>query len=192
MIGIAGVYQLTRTYLISVALFSLLAIPACLSGAADEEPNTATMCYAKTGTTVTVNCRHDSIGTCESDGKTSLGSYDTWDACWDDTDDVLKNVHDNGTILPGPHSKEAGGGSTPGGGGGSYDWSFTCSDGVGGTKTLPIPKGACETQYQTFGRTFGCNMVGNFYSSCVSLYTCLVKNVGASYQQNLDACRNYQ
>jgi hypothetical protein len=94
-----------------------------------------------------------------------------------------------GAGVSGAGGSSGGGG---GGGGGSYNWSFTCADGVGGTKTLPIPTGPCEAQYKTYGKAFGCNDVANFNSTCVSLYTCLVRNVSSSYQQNLDYCRNYR
>ena len=180
---------------ITIALFSMVAIQACIFGEGEEEKDTATMCYVKAGSTITVNCRHDSLGTCSSDGKTALGGYDSWDECWDDVDTVLKKAKETGVIEPGPNSNEKTGGSGGGGGGGgggSYNWSFTCSDGVGGTKTLPIPTGPCESQYKSYGKAFGCNDVANFNSTCVSLYTCLVRNVSSSYQQNLDYCRNYR
>jgi hypothetical protein len=182
-----------KKYLLTLALCSLVA-PACLAGE-EEDSHTATMCYVKSGTTVTVNCLYDSSGTCSSAGKTALGSYDTWDSCWADTSKVLSKYKADGTLAAGPNSNEAGGGSGGSGGGssgGSFNWSFTCSDGVGGTKTLPIPKGACETQYKAYGKAFGCNEIGNFYSTCFTLYTCLVKNEGSSYQKNLDYCRSYK
>ena len=182
-----------KKYLIGIALLPVV-VQACLAEK-EEEKDTATMCYVKAGTTVSVNCRDDSLGTCSSDGKTALGHYDSWKECWDDTSAVLSNYKENGTLAPGPKSQEAvggSGGSGGGGGGGSYDWSFRCSDGVGGTKTLPIPKGACETQYKAYGQAFGCNAVADFYSTCVNLYTCLVKNEGSAYQKNLDYCPAYR
>lgn len=153
------------------------------------------MCYASDGVTLSLKCYTDSIHSCEEDGMSSLGSYDTHDLCWDDVDDVLNAWEQTHQITIGPNANENGGGGSSGGGssgggGGSYDYSFTCASGT--SATLPIPEGDCESEYEQYGRIFGCNEVDSFYSACYSLYSCLVNSEGSAYQQNLDYCASYQ
>ena len=54
-----------------------------------------------------LNCYSDYLHSCEEDGKTSLGSYDTWNLCWDDINAVLNDWENEGEINPGPNSDEA-------------------------------------------------------------------------------------
>lgn len=182
---------------IGLCVLVVSALQGC-PGDDDEDLDSTTMCYSSDGTTLTIKCYTTSLHSCEEDGMSSLGSYDTSDLCWDDVDAVLQNWEQNHEIALGPTANESGGGSSGGGGssssggsGGSYDWSFTCPD-TGTSSTLPIPKGSCESEYKQYGQTFGCNQVDSFYSACYSLYSCLVRNEGSGYQQNLDYCASYQ
>lgn len=70
----------------------------------------------------------------------------------------------------GSTSSGGGGGS---GGAGSDDWAYTCPGGSGGGGTVPIPRGACETEYKAYAVAYGCNDYGSFKKVCVSLYGCL-------------------
>jgi len=163
-----------------------LALLGCPGDAEDSDETT--MCYEKSGTTLVLNCYTDYLHSCSEDGKTSLGSYDTWDSCYDDMDSVLANYKQDGAIEPGPSSTESGsssGSSSSPKGGGSYNYSFSCPGGYGSTHTLPIPSGSCEKQYESYGRAFGCNLVEQFESTCTALYSCLHDS------QNLAVCKNY-
>lgn len=72
-----------------------------------------------------------------------------------------------------PRYSSSNGSSNSGGSGGSYNWTYSCPDGLGGGGTLPIPRGSCESQYKDYGVAYGCNLTKKFYSSCVALYSCL-------------------
>jgi hypothetical protein len=62
-------------------------------------------------------------------------------------------------------------------GGGSYDWSYSCGYSGSGS-TVPIPIGACETEYKNYAQVWGCNDVANFNSTACDLQNCTGQNMG--------------
>jgi hypothetical protein len=57
-------------------------------------------------------------------------------------------------------------------GGGSYDYTYSCPGGYGGGGTVPIPEGGCESQYERYAKTFGCNLVNDFDAAACALENC--------------------
>jgi hypothetical protein len=84
----------------------------------DEEDDRATMCYERNGNYLSLNCYTDYIHSCEDDGKSSLASYNSWEECFDDTEAVLDNWKNNGTISRGPNAIGNSGSSGSGNNGG--------------------------------------------------------------------------
>ena len=70
----------------------------------EEDTDSSTMCYTTDGSYVSVNCNSDYLGSCASDGKSSLGQYDTWGECYDDIDNVLDNYENTGSLVVGPNA----------------------------------------------------------------------------------------
>lgn len=111
--------------------FGIAAMSLTLQGCIDDDDDDddrATMCYSISGSTITVNCKTNRLGSCSDDGKSSLGEYHSWDDCWDDTTNVTNNFRDTGTASVGPGAIGSGGtgGSTDGGTGGSTGGSMDC------------------------------------------------------------------
>lgn len=49
-----------------------------------------------------------------------------------------------------------------GGSGGSYEYTFSCPGGGGGTVPIPSGSAACEDAFEFYSRAYGCNLVGDF------------------------------
>lgn len=91
-------------------LFFVLLLAPFLTGCNEEEDDErATMCYELQGNTLYLNCYTDAIHSCSEDGKSSIGSYGNWDACYDDMQNVLDVYQNTGNIKPGPNSDEGAG-----------------------------------------------------------------------------------
>ena len=112
-------------YKISLPVGILILIFLTASCELEEEVESATMCYELDGNYLTLNCYSDYLHTCESDGKSSLAGYDTWDACIDDMSNVLDYFSNTGEIKPGPNSNGGSGGD----GGSSVDCDIANYDG---------------------------------------------------------------
>jgi hypothetical protein len=96
-----------------VMLVAMVAFPMGCEGDGEDE-DAATMCYHFEGSNIVLNCYNDYLHSCEDDGYSSLGSYDTWDECWEDTDSVADTYSSTGEVTTGSGSSGSGS-STPSG-----------------------------------------------------------------------------
>jgi len=74
--------------------------------------------------------------------------------------------------------EDSGSSGSSSGGGGSYDYTYTCPGGYGGGGTVPIPSGSCESQYERYAKTFGCNLVSDFDGAACALESCTGQPMG--------------
>lgn len=153
----------------------------------EESPERISMCAEKTrdGSEIllNLNCMAQSLGTCEDEGRTSLGTYTDYDDCFDDQDYVFSVFQStNGSsVVPGPLSEEGknrSGGSGGGGTGETTPYSFTCPS--GDTHNVDVPVDQCNSESKTFGKVYGCNLIDQMGSACRAYYSC--------YGQPTDAC----
>lgn len=180
-----------------------LLLPVLLSGCGggddgDDGIDTdkSSMCYTKSGATVTVNCQADYLGSCASGGKTLIGSYETWSRCNSDVGTVLNKYSSTGTLAPGPNSSQYSGSgadtSDSGSTSGNVDalkyqqikYSFSCAS--GGSKTIDVSNGPCLSSQKAFAKATSCNEYdSNFTFNSVGkpFYQCLVNNSSGDYKK---------
>lgn len=187
----------------AVALGSML--QACGGGGGDDSSDATTMCYVKSGNTLSVNCKANSLGTCAAEGKVALGSYDKWSTCNIDAGSVLQAFSSTGAIAAGPQSKEAtsgaGGGGTGGGGSSAnadalnfpkVPYSFTCA--AGGSKTVNVSNGPCISSEKAFTKASTCNEYDSdftFNSVGRPFFQCLVNNSTGDFKSTYEQSLKY-
>jgi hypothetical protein len=192
-----------------IAGFSLM-VPILLSGCGggdgDSEPDTnkSSMCYTKSGTTVTINCQADYLGSCAAAGKTLIGSYGTWSTCNNDVQTVLNKYSSTGSIDPGPNSSQGSGSGGSGSSGGStsgnadalaypqVSYSFSCSS--GGSSTVNVANGPCLSSQKPYTKATSCNEYdANFTFNSVGkpFYQCLVNNSTGDYKKTYQQYLSY-
>ena len=174
-------------------------LAGCGGGDSDSGPDKdkSSMCYIKSGNTVTVNCQADYLGSCASGGKTLLGNYGAWDKCYSDVDTVLNKFSSTGTLAPGPNASQySGAGADTGGNGSSsgnadalaypqISYTFTCTS--GGSKKLDVSNGPCLSSQKAFAKATSCNEYDanlTFNSVGKPFYQCLVTNSTGDYKKN--------
>lgn len=71
--------------------------------------------------------------------------------------------------------------------------SYSCP--AGGSYSIEVTVGPCQSSQENYAEVFGCNEVNSFASACQSFYSCLVSNSTGEYkdyyEQNLEACAYY-
>ncbi|NME66484.1 hypothetical protein [Flammeovirga aprica] len=102
------------------------------------------------------------------------GSYSNNDRCQEDREYFIDYVIKNGGDAPSslPNGPDVGNDSgSDGGSGSTYDWSYTCSHGGGGT--VPITDNKCQDKQKAFAQAYGCNDYSKFSKVCREFYGCI-------------------
>ncbi|MDO6459789.1 hypothetical protein Q4485_03690 [Granulosicoccaceae sp. 1_MG-2023] len=163
----------------AVGLIALL-LSAC-SLEPDDPDLPVNMCYDISGDTLSVRCVDSDIGTCYDYNASTLASYDDYDSCAADTDQVLDNWAENGTLQAGSNangSSSSGTGSSGDSDTGTYSYSFTCS-GTGERYTVDVPDDSCSAHSEYFAEVYGCNLVDEMGQACRGYYGCLGQDTSA-------------
>ena len=163
-------------FCVFLALFTAF-LSAC-SLEPDDPVFPTSMCYDIAGDTLTVMCLTDSYETCYENDARTLGTYDDYEACSADTDEVLANWAATGEVQAGSGSEEgtaAASGSESGAGGeavGTYEFTFTCSA-TGQSHTVDVPDDSCSADSEYLAEVYGCNLIDEMSQACRGYYGCL-------------------
>lgn len=141
----------------------------------------AYMCVNVSGNYIQTSCK-DTQSSCSSIDYEYLGEYDDVDDCLSDTEVVVENWKTDGIVRVGPNADNSNSSGSGESGGSSseetVDFTYSCPSGT--SSTVPIPKNdGCRSEWEYFGKSFGCNEYTKFYKACNDLYGCL----GASTDQ---------